>query len=195
VRMKARMEQKRATYGQRAIVESQTHDALGSIIYCIVGLTAVRPGADIGTGRVDASGVDRHCARTHWRGLRDVRNLSGLNSGVERVLPSLRHRVRIRRPGRIRGGPRRTAHVREATGWSRSLASEESMREVIIVLIPAIGQRTLGNVTVTVSVVVVRGDCCGVNGGGGEEDADEGEEEGGTSEGGEGQHGGHKLSW
>jgi len=114
--MKARMEQKRVTYGQRTIVESQTHDALGSVKYCIVETTAVRPGADIGTSRVNTSGVDRHCARTLLRGSRDVGNLSGLNSGVERVLPSLRHRVRIRRPDRIRGGPRRTAYVREATG-------------------------------------------------------------------------------
>jgi hypothetical protein len=63
------------------------------------------------------------------------------------------------------------------------------MREMIVVLIPAIGQRTLGNVTVSV-IVVVRGDGCRVNGGGREEDTDEGEEECGTSQGGEGQHGG-----
>jgi hypothetical protein len=57
------------------------------------------------------------------------------------------------------------------------------MREMIVIVIPATGQRVLGDVIV--SIVVARRDNSSVNGGG--DEMGEGEE-GGTSEWGEGPH-------
>ena len=93
----AQRQRGKVTYWKRTVVESQAHDTFGRVINGSVHTTAVRPGANLGTTGVNARSVDGGGAHSRLRGRCDIGDLTGLNGGVEGLLPCLRHRARIRR--------------------------------------------------------------------------------------------------
>ena len=175
------------TYRKGTVIETQTHDTSGRVVDGTVDTTAVRPGANLGTARINAIRVDRAGVRIWHRGLWDIGYATGLNGRVKGILPCLRHRVRIRCSSRIRGSPARGAYLWKARGRGRSLTPEKGVGKVIIVVKPSIGQRAPSDM----SMIVIRGDSSAMNGG---EDKKEKGEEDGTSERRKGQHVG-EASW
>jgi hypothetical protein len=167
---------RRMTRWKRAVVERDTHDALGRVIDVTGIATTVCARANLGTSGVDTRIVIRSGVRSGLCGGCDVGDFSSLNGVVERVFPSLGHCIRIRSTSRVCGGPGRGTYLWEA-GGRRSLTPKEGMNGVIVLMIPTTWKRASRDV---IMVIVMKRDGGTVDGGGKRE-----KEEEGTSKGGE----------